>query len=173
MSYLNAPATGMLATYCACCSQPLLDAKSVELGIGPVCRKKHGFDLDVPEEARLAANKLVHEIACLQDDPDVRGRVVALSLLGFAKLADRIAKRVGCVRIEAAPGEYHVRAPYNEAHVAAMRQVPGRRFFKDGKDRYDRVPATSRAALWGALKGVWAGKLGSGPKGFFVFGEGQ
>lgn len=34
----------MLATHCACCGRPLCDANSVELGIGPVCRKTHGFD---------------------------------------------------------------------------------------------------------------------------------
>ena len=43
MSYENAPATKMLATYCACCARPLLDAESVEVGMGPVCRKTHGF----------------------------------------------------------------------------------------------------------------------------------
>jgi hypothetical protein len=43
MSYENAPATKLLATHCACCARPLVDALSVELGIGPDCRKKHGF----------------------------------------------------------------------------------------------------------------------------------
>lgn len=44
MTYEAAPATKMLAVDCACCRKELLDAKSVELGMGPVCRKKHGFD---------------------------------------------------------------------------------------------------------------------------------
>jgi hypothetical protein len=43
MSYENAPATQMLATFCACCARPLLDAVSVETGVGPECRKKHGY----------------------------------------------------------------------------------------------------------------------------------
>lgn len=42
--YENAPATRMLAIYCACCRKPLVDAKSVETGMGPVCRGKHGFN---------------------------------------------------------------------------------------------------------------------------------
>ena len=41
-SYLTAPATKMLATHCAVCARALVDAKSVELGIGPDCRKKYG-----------------------------------------------------------------------------------------------------------------------------------
>jgi hypothetical protein len=43
MSYESAPATKLLATHCACCSRPLVDAVSVETGIGPDCRKKHGY----------------------------------------------------------------------------------------------------------------------------------
>lgn len=41
--YTAAPATILLATQCACCARPLLDAVSVETGVGPDCRKKHGF----------------------------------------------------------------------------------------------------------------------------------
>jgi len=44
MSYENARSTRFLATRCVCCGNPLTDAKSVEFGIGPICRKKHGFD---------------------------------------------------------------------------------------------------------------------------------
>jgi hypothetical protein len=35
-------ATALVATLCACCSLPLVDALSVERGIGPVCWGKHG-----------------------------------------------------------------------------------------------------------------------------------
>lgn len=41
--YEQAPATQMLATQCAACARPLLDAESVEAGMGPDCRRKHGF----------------------------------------------------------------------------------------------------------------------------------
>lgn len=43
MSYETAPATKMLATFCACCARPLVDAVSVETGVGPDCRKTHGY----------------------------------------------------------------------------------------------------------------------------------
>ena len=44
MSYENAPATRMLATHCAACGRPLVDATSVETGMGPVCRERYGYD---------------------------------------------------------------------------------------------------------------------------------
>lgn len=42
-NYENAPATKLLATHCACCGRSLLDAVSVEAGVGPECRKRHGY----------------------------------------------------------------------------------------------------------------------------------
>jgi len=96
MSYENAPATVLLATHCACCGRPLVDAVSVEAGMGPHCRAKHGY-LDQPVgtdwtaaqaalaladlagagpwlanpawnlDARVVANALVHRIAATQD----------------------------------------------------------------------------------------------------------
>ncbi len=170
-AYENAPATAMLATHCAVCSRPLLDATSVELGIGPECRKKHGFGIEAPDEARAEANKIVHWIAVHQDSGEVRERIVRLHGLGFAKLAERIAERVGCVRIEVEGDFVHVRAPYDEAHVERMRRVPGRRFVRNGKDVYDRVPVASKRALWGALVASFAGRLGISPRGMFVVGE--
>jgi hypothetical protein len=43
-NYENAPATKLLATHCACCGRSLLDAESVEAGMGPTCRKVHGYN---------------------------------------------------------------------------------------------------------------------------------
>lgn len=43
MSYENAPATRMLATHCASCGRPLVDSVSVNTGMGPDCRKRHGY----------------------------------------------------------------------------------------------------------------------------------
>lgn len=44
MNYENAPATKLLATHCACCARPLVDSVSVEAGMGPTCRKVHGYN---------------------------------------------------------------------------------------------------------------------------------
>lgn len=39
--YTDAPATALVATVCAICNRELVDAVSVETGIGPTCRKRH------------------------------------------------------------------------------------------------------------------------------------
>lgn len=61
MSYTDAPACKLLATHCCCCSRPLLDAVSVEMGIGPDCRKKYMGKLGGP--ARDEANRIVYALA--------------------------------------------------------------------------------------------------------------
>lgn len=73
MSYETAPATIMLATQCACCRRPLVDAVSIETGMGPVCRKRHGFNA-----ADTAA-----------DWSAVAGAMLAASGHNFAALTER------------------------------------------------------------------------------------
>lgn len=59
MSYLNSPVTALVAVNCACCSRPLCDAVSVETGVGPVCRERHGYnDAQGPADFRAAAMAL-------------------------------------------------------------------------------------------------------------------
>jgi hypothetical protein len=94
MSHENAPATKLLATACACCGRDLVDAVSVETGIGPECRKKYAIDTDVSEAARQEANALVYSVA--QKGIGIRKAQAAferLAELGFVVLAERIAKR--------------------------------------------------------------------------------
>lgn len=172
MPYENAPATKLLATHCAVCARPLVDAKSVELGIGPDCRRKHGFDLNVSDAARTEANAIVYAIALL----DKRGIALAapslarLRLLGFSQLADRIAERLPEVKpaiaIALEGGMYIVSAPYDARHVERMRRVPGRRF--NWERKVDMVPVASKRALWDALRASFAGALAQGPQGAFV-----
>lgn len=62
--YANAPACRILATHCCVCSRPLLDSVSVEMGIGPDCRKRlMGKDQGHSEEARTEANRIVYALA--------------------------------------------------------------------------------------------------------------
>lgn len=184
MSYENAPATKMLATHCAMCARPLVDAKSVDLGIGPDCRKKHGFNEVVDEEARAAANRIIHAVALarengrsLEGDWDALTAATALAGLGFRKLADVLAKRAATVRIEAATGVPHtygalpgdallVHAPYSEAANAAWRRI-GARWDKERKCRVlPNTPARKRL-LWDLLKTYFADACAVGPNGPF------
>lgn len=61
-SYEHAPATELLATRCLCCGRQLLDAASVEAGVGPVCRKRYGYTA-ISNDVRVRANALIHEAA--------------------------------------------------------------------------------------------------------------
>ncbi len=162
----SAPATAMVATLCAACSRPLVDAQSVEAGLGPECRKRHGYLIEVPAEARGEANKLVHRIACTQDGPEVLKAVNRLIKLGFIKLATRIAARVADVTLTADGETIVVEAPYRAETTYAWRRIPGRRW--DAESKANRVPSTAKMALWALLKAHYAGCVGYGPKGLFV-----
>jgi len=95
--YTKAPATKMLATNCAVCSRPLLDALSVEIGIGPICRKRHGYNEEVAalsDQDRQAANLIINHVASNPRDWALReASCASLRLLGFKKLADRVLHR--------------------------------------------------------------------------------
>lgn len=186
--YTLAPATALVATSCAICSRPLLDSVSVERGVGPSCASKHGFGeaqgpalwpaaeaaiaraaalfpdrmfaLASTDDARRAANALVHRIAAEPHSPAVPHMLAAVSALGFVQVADAISAnlvpvtvrveavgtRVLAVRVE----REMLRGELFERFVTAMQTVPGRWF--DRKENANLVPVKQRAALWGALK---------------------
>lgn len=173
MSYENAPATTMLASDCAVCARPLVDAVSVETGIGPICREKHGYneaqgredwaaacaacpDVLSPNDAgkditaRSVVNRLVHEIACAQVGPRVIAAIRAIHALGFTTLAARIADRVGSVHVDAEGETLVVSAPFNPEFNEAIRSVRGARWDRERKVR--TVPRAERVSLWAALR---------------------
>ncbi|KKN10590.1 hypothetical protein LCGC14_1035020 [marine sediment metagenome] len=167
MSYENAPATRMLATQCAACGRPLVDAVSVEAGMGPDCRKRYSKAPDVSAEARATANKLVHRIALDQRGPAVVGLALELEGLGFKALADRIVKRLKVIKVLPAPGNrLAVTTPYDPDAVEGMRAVPGRRW--DHEAKVNSFPASSRRQLWGWLQRFYPGQTGLGADGAFT-----
>jgi hypothetical protein len=183
MSYETAPATQLLATFCACCGKELLDAVSIETGMGPVCRKKHGYTkqsgevsledawvlaLDLPEarramidgDLRRAANILVHRIACEQTGEKVARWTLALHHLGFSVLAERVSKRLQGKKglsVEVEGSSLIVKGPYNEAFLRCMWSVPGQRW--DGARKARLVPVSCEGALFSALRKCFPGAL--------------
>lgn len=167
MSYENAPATKLLATHCCACGRPLVDAHSVEVLMGPDCRKKYMDKVAVEDTARQEANKIVNYIATHQEAEDIGGCIAQLKALGFDKLATILNKRLVPVEIVQSPnGDLIVRTPYSPAFVEATRNLPGRWFVRENKTT--RFNAAARAGLWQALKANFAGKRALGPKGFFT-----
>lgn len=190
--YEDAPATRMLAVFCACCARPLVDSVSVEAGVGPECRKKHGYTeaqqaadwasvagalgpTSLPwtwtrdeEGAHEAANKIVHRIACEQQGGDVVAYTNALRHLGYVRLADRIAARLARVQIDLEGDSYVVRAPYSEQATYAFRRIAGRRWNPELKA--NTFPRAQRVALWGTLMALFPGETARGPNGLFTIG---
>lgn len=166
MSYENSAACKMLATNCAVCARPLVDAVSVQVGIGPDCREKYGFCPDIlTDEYRDEANRLIFLIAMEQTGKAVDDAVSKLYTMGFDVLARRIAKRLHFVTVDLADGKFTVKGPYSEIAVNALRNVPGRVWDKENK--VNTYPEGSRGALWKALRIAYHGHTGIGPKGAF------
>lgn len=171
MGYENAPQTALLATHCLICGKELCDAVSVEVGIGPVCRKNAGYK-EGPEENRKEANKRIHFVTVSKDTPERIKALNELMDLGFSGVVKAMLRAVATVKIamtdESHPhgaGRYAVKTPYDPAVVSAMRHVPGRRWDKDGK--VNTFPASSRQQLWQVLQIHHNGAIGVGPKGIF------
>jgi hypothetical protein len=170
MSYLNAPSTRMLATHCAACGRPLRDAKSVEIGMGPDCREKYGYDNAMTEEVRSAANKIIHHIALEQTGANAAKAAQELVGLGLPVLADRILKRVVKIHInQPTPNEYYVTIPYSEEAVSTFRTIPGQWY--DRENKCNRIPLASKPQLLNALNRAFTGETAIGPKGVFVVGQ--
>jgi hypothetical protein len=169
--YENAPATIMLATHCAVCARPLVDAKSVDAGIGPECRKRHGYNEVHDEESRAAANRIVHAVALarangrtLEGDWDALVASTALAGLGFRKLAQVLAERAATVRIEEVEGTLFVFAPFSEPANEDWRRI-GARWDKERKCRF--LPSSRRKVLWEVLQKHFSGACAVGPRGPF------
>lgn len=101
-NYENAPATQMVATKCACCAKPLVDAVSVETGVGPDCRKKHGYgSAQKPADLVRAAAALASLGAASFAGVSVDVLIATLPCATDAEQARTIAnKLVHCIAIE-------------------------------------------------------------------------
>lgn len=192
MSYEFAPATTLLATHCAVCRRPLLDSMSVEIGMGPVCRERHGYNTEMDDlpGCRDAANCIVHRIAACPDDEQLRADgCAALRVMGFKKLPDRIeyrgkdapAKAEITVRAYTLPAKllgrrwlpartgFLVHAPFKPSAIPAWRAIRGRVFLKhEGNGNF--VPGNEVEALRKLLRDHHAGETCVGPNGRTVIG---
>lgn len=173
MSYESAPATIMLATHCCCCGRPLVDAISVEMGIGPECRK--GRTDGISKEQQEVCNKLTHAAAVAAQDGQVekvRMYAAEIRALGLVELADKVehrfvnAERLAKITIVQTGTSLTVMTPWkrNGDFVAAWRSIPGRRYGGNGKNI---IPVASKRELWNLLVKFFPGQFGKGPQGVF------
>lgn len=189
MSYELAPATGMLATHCCACGRPLLDATSVELGIGPVCRDKYGFGSPIDESARQEANQLV-AWAAIWAQEGATAKVIAIAdqieSLGLNVLAGKIRERFVTIRLEEKDGWIGVFTPYVEGFARTFHRcvpdtgrnaageeikVKAKCLHKEGRRKGKfKCYAVRRGWARGVLKALattWPGQYAVGPKGVF------
>jgi hypothetical protein len=190
--YTNSPSAKLVATHCAVCSRPLVDSLSVETGVGPECRKRHGYTtanaapdwtavqscigrhvdaLNLPADwdtdVRRLANILVHRIAVEQDGALALACVDGLRALGFSTLGTRCAERLAKIRLRIEGMEITLKAPYASEILA----IPGRRF--DREEKVTRI--TVRRSMEGAKRTVldaltraFPGAAVDGPEGLFL-----
>lgn len=164
MGYEDAPATKMLATQCAVCRRPLLDAKSVEIGMGPDCRKQYQFDREIPPQDREDANKIIHKLALQEFPEDLPEMLAQLLLMSFTNLFFILVKRKAAVRIIQVEDTYSIKSAYQADFIQELKKLGGR-WHKEGKEWW--VPTGKKAGLWEAIKKCFPGRLAFGPKGCF------
>jgi hypothetical protein len=170
VSYEFAPATTLLASHCAACGRPLVDAQSVETGMGPECRSKYGVPDSIDEAARVEANALVYAIAIEQTGANVALMVATLRGLGCEVIADRITKRIAplytAVMADDGAGYFTVKASYDVAMAAGLGVIPGRRWVKETK--LNRFPVSAKREVFDALRHAFPGGRCMGARGEFT-----
>lgn len=175
MSYENAPATELLASRCCACGRELVDAPSVESGIGPVCAEKYGFPRDGEGPERTEANAIVYRVAANQGMTDQERD--KLLTLGFPLLAARLAERLQGmprVRIWEENGYYVVKHPYNEDTLPDWRALRSNYRGKwDRERKVNMIPVHSetRRHIWALLQANFPGAILESPKGISVIPE--
>lgn len=132
MGYEQSPAVDLVATNCALCGRPLLDADSVECGMGPTCRARHmgvcevyGVSLSRDATALVGAlpdglRERAEELVVAGDARSLANwavnRIAALGLAAGDDVADRlvlIVAAAGYVRLAAQLAERHSRVVVN------------------------------------------------------------
>lgn len=173
MSYENSTQCVLLATHCCVCGKALVDATSVQLGIGPDCRRH--IDGGISEETRKTCNILTHEAALAAQEGNiakVRKSAEMIRTLGLDVLAEKIlkrfqnAERLSRIRITETEGGLIVKTPWKHSRdfAEAWRAIPGRTYRGAGKTF---VPLASKREVWEILKRFFPGMYGVGPQGPF------
>jgi hypothetical protein len=179
--YENSPACKMLASQCAICGRPLVDAVSIQRGMGAECYDHiEGDFVNVPDAVRKQANELVFKAAIAAQNGEistVQGYAEQIRALGLDKLANKVGKRFRNadryteIVLSVEGGDYRVETPFRRGakkeFIDAWRKIPGRRF----RNNANYVPLVQKQALWKLLRRFFGGKFAKGPKGLFRIPE--
>ena len=173
MGYEDSAACKFISTTCVICGKELVDAVSVEAGVGPKCREKYGYGeqqvgaekalskVGVPlidgrvdklfraSKYRNASNVLLHFVAVsgAGTTEGIRAAWVVREL-GFITLSNKILRRLVRVTVEVDGDKLAVTSPFNEQFVTRSRDISGRKW--DGSRKatlFDDSPANRRLLL--------------------------
>lgn len=182
MSYTAAPACQLLATHCCCCGTPLLNSTSIELGMGPDCRKKNGITSTINSDTQNECNRLTRLAAIAAQNcnvEEVNRLADQIATLGLTTLANKIRKRFvnaerkAKIRIVDRGDALLVETPFRRSassdFIDAWRNIPGRRY--DRSRNANVVPVNEKRRLWELLKRFFPGEFGTGPQGLFRIPE--
>jgi hypothetical protein len=181
MSYETAPATLVLATHCVVCGRPLVDAKSVEVGMGPECRRRYGCDdvHDVTEAQRKEANVATYRLALWRKEllgaptsKEAASLVARVRELGFVTLSSTLAQRLCDVALEVVEDRgsraLALSTPYDERFVAELkRRAPVRRW-DASTSRWllaGDMTSAEKDVVWSLARERFGGRLFLGPDG--------
>ena len=171
-NYLHAPQTKLLSTQCVCCGRPLVDAISVQIGMGPECRNYNNANISTEVQEKC------NELTCHAALAAQRGEVERIyeyadqiERLGLKVLADKIRKRFVNAKknvkiwIKEKGNDLHVKTPFRRmpGFVNAWREIEGRKYISGE----NIIPISSKKQLWDMLKKYFDGFYGDGPKGLF------
>ena len=198
--YTMAPATTLLDMACACCSKPLLDADSIEAGVGPECRRKHGYTKAQGSADWMQAHTILmasslwenadleHTFVNAQNTDDARRASNAfVHYIAAHQTGVDVLVAVNVVRLLG----YTTLADRMVKRLATVRieVVSGRLLLKapysdaavmafrtipgrvwDKTTKQTSFPIEQKRSVFEALKSCFAGAIGFGPKGLFTLG---
>lgn len=163
---LGSPIFKFLRCHCRVCRSPLIDAVSIEMGLGPGCRV-YGSHLSVgvSPSVKRRANLLLRHVAgqwfTYRSVPDAE--IAELVVLGFQGLVRQVLDATSVIWIQGRVFSNHwrpgygreaprlcVRTPYRPEAVVDLRSIPERAW--DSTLGVNVFPFESR----GARRAVWA-----------------
>jgi len=158
--------THIVATHCCICRAALLDAKSVELGVGPTCRKRYG-EAQIPTTPEMLENALGY-MAISPLPPDTIQAVLAhkwdgrqvcnllvkfcsahyhdkkivlavtpiIRSLGYLHLAEKLEEDRTALKIKTVGAEIECYAPYSHELTRSFRGIPGAHMSQTTRGRF-------------------------------------
>ena len=171
-NYTESKQCKMLASFCVVCGRPLVDAISVQIGMGPDCRNE--FNAGISPEIQNKCNQLTCLAAIAAQNGDIESiykYATEIETLGLTVLADKVRKRFVNAKknvkiiIREVGDKLYVKTPFKrtEGFVRAWRGIEGRKY----QNKENIVPAAARPQLWALLKEFFPKVYGKGPRGLF------